>query len=201
MEIIPVDLKEFKKIELSHFTDAKSVSYLRDDINHLLYLDSPALEVFRDFKEHDALVVKADVNLKDVKTKLIDNHKDFILVTDGEDKVIGSIALHYIESQRLQERARNSGVKPADLTANDIMLPIAMANVVSYSIIENSKIGHILNTLINSEYHHIIVYDEDKNDKKYIRGYFSLPYIRRKLSLDVYHVYQKEGISNLNKGI
>lgn len=93
-----MDLKDFKKIELSHFTDAQSVSYLRDDINHLLYLDSPALEVFRDFKEHDALVVKADVNLKDIKTKLIDNHKDFILVTDGEDKVIGSIALHYIEN-------------------------------------------------------------------------------------------------------
>lgn len=81
------------------------------------------------------------------------------------------------------------------------MLPIAMANVVSYSIIENSKIGHILNTLINSEYNHIIVYDEDKNDKKYISGYFSLPYIRRKFSLDVYHVYQKEVISNLNKDI
>ena len=80
-------------------------------------------------------IVKADVNLKDVKTKLIGNHKDFILVTGVEDKVIGSIALHYI---------RSSGVKPADLTANDIMLPIATANVVSYSIIENSKIGHIL---------------------------------------------------------
>ncbi|APC91534.1 MULTISPECIES: hypothetical protein [Francisella] len=196
-----MDLKDFKKIELSHFTGAKSVRYLRDDVNHLLYLDSPALEVFRDFKEHNALAVKADENLKDVKTKLIDNHKDFALVTNGEDKVIGNIALHYIESQRLQERARSTGVKPADLTANDIMLPIAMANVVSYSIIENSKIGHVLNTLINSDYHHIIVYDEDKNSEKYIRGYFSLPYIRRKLSLDIYHVYQKEGISNLNKGI
>ncbi|AEB28740.1 CBS domain-containing protein [Francisella hispaniensis] len=196
-----MDLKEFKKIELSHFTDAKSVSYLRDDVNHLLYLDSPALDVFRDYKEHDALVVNADVNLKDIKTKLIDNHKDFILVIDGEDKVIGSISLHYIQSQALNERARSSGTKPADLIASDIMLPIAKANVVSFSIIENSKIGHVLNTLINSDYHHIIVYDENKDGEKYIRGYFSLPYIRRKLSLDVYHVYQKQGISNLNKGI
>ncbi|MBK2242315.1 hypothetical protein IBE76_10050, partial [Francisella tularensis] len=42
---------------------------------------------------------------------------------------IGSIALHYIQSQALNERARSSGTKPADLIANDIMLPIAKANV------------------------------------------------------------------------
>ncbi|MDE4953351.1 hypothetical protein NAI68_11995, partial [Francisella tularensis subsp. holarctica] len=78
---------------------------------------------------------------------------------------------------------------------------IAKANVVSFSIIENSKIGHLVNTLINSDYHQIIVYDKDKNVEKYIRVYFSLPYIRRKLSIYVYHVYQTQGFSNLNRGI
>ncbi|MBK2242316.1 hypothetical protein IBE76_10060, partial [Francisella tularensis] len=46
----------------------------------------------------------------------------------GEDKVIGSIALHYIQSQALNERARSSGTKPADLIANDIMLPITLSS-------------------------------------------------------------------------
>lgn len=196
-----VDLKDFKQIELSHFTDTKSINYLRDDASHLLYLESSALEVFRDYKDHDALTVRADLNIKDVKTKIIDNHKDFALVISADDKVVGTIALHYIESQALQERARSSGTKPADLVAHDIMLPIAKVNIVSYSIIKNTKIGHILNTLINSDYHHIVVYDKNESGEKYIRGYFSLPYIRRKLGLDVYHVYQKEGVSNLNKGI
>lgn len=122
-------------------------------------------------------------------------------MTNANDKVTGTIALHYIEGQALQERARSSGVKPADLTANDAKLPISIANTASYPIIENSKVGHILNTLINSDYHHIVVYDKDENDEKYIRGYFSLPFIRKKLGLDVSHVYRKEGLSSINKGI
>lgn len=196
-----MDLKDFKKIKLCHFNDIKSIDYLNDEVNKLLYLESPALRVFRDFKKHKALTVRGDTNLKDVKTKLVDNHKDFILVTNAEDKVIGTIALHYIESQALQERARSYGVKPADLTANDAKISISMVNAVPYSIIEDSKIGHVLNTLINSDYHHIVVYDENKNGEKYIRGYFSLPFIRRKLGLELNHVYQREGISNINRGI
>jgi hypothetical protein len=194
-----VDLKEFKQIELSHFNDAKSVEYLNDDVNQLLYLDSPALEVFRDYKKHKALVVRGDTHLKDVKAKLIDNHKDFTLVTSASGKVTGTIALHYIEGQALQERARDAGVKPADLTADDAKLHISQVNVVSYSIIKGAKIGHILNTLIHSAYHHIVVYDKDENGEKYIRGYFSLPFIRRELGIDVSHVYQKEGIGNITR--
>lgn len=194
-----MDLKEFKQIELSHFNDAKSVEYLDDDVNQLLYLDSPALEVFRDYKKHKALVVRGDTHLKDVKAKLIDNHKDFTLVTSADDKVTGTIALHYIEGQALQERARDAGVKPADLTADDAKLHISRVNIVSYSIIKGAKIGHILNTLINSTYHHIVVYDKDKNGEKYIRGYFSLPFIRKELDIDVSHVYQKEGIGSITR--
>ncbi|AIT08672.1 hypothetical protein LO80_00890 [Candidatus Francisella endociliophora] len=182
-----MDLKDFKKIELSHFTDMKQIGYLNDEINKLLYLNSPALRVFRDFKKHKALVVRGDTNIKDVKTKLIDNHKDFILVTNADDKVIGTISLHYIEGQALQERARSLDVKPADLTANDAKISLSMVNVASYPIIESSKVGHILNTLINSEYHHIVVHDKDENGEKYIRGYFSLPFIRKKLGLDLTH--------------
>ncbi|MEY8702292.1 CBS domain-containing protein [Francisella philomiragia] len=196
-----MDLKDFKQVELSHFTDTKSINYLRDDASHLLYLESSALDVFRDYKDHDALTVRVDLNIKDVKTKIIDKHKDFALVINADDKVVGTISLHYIESQALHERIANSGVKATDLVANDIMIPIAKVNTVSYSITKNTKIGHILNTLINSDYNHIVVYDKNESGEKYIRGYFSLPYIRRKLGLDVYHVYQKEGVSNLNKGI
>ena len=196
-----MDLEDFKIIELSHFDNIKSLDFLNDDAKNLLYLDSSALSVFRDFKKRHALEVKEDMPLLDVKRKLIDNYKDFILVTDFNNKVTGTIALHYLEGEALQERANDEGIKVSDMVANDAKLHISAVNVVSYATIEGAKIGHILHTLISSAYHHIVVYDVDENDNKYIRGYFSLAFIRRKLGLDIKHIYRRDDLAGINRGL
>lgn len=196
-----MDLKDFKLIELSHFDTIKSIDYLNDDVDKLLYLDSPALRVFRDFKKHQALVARNDTPLQDVKKKMINKAKDFILVTNSSNQVTGTIALHYTESQALQERANDEGIKVSDMIANDAKLDISAVNIVDYATIQNSKIGHILNTLINSVYHHIVVYDVDDKGNEYIRGYFSLAFIRKKIGLDVRHVYRKNGLAGINRGL
>ncbi|AJC49068.1 CBS domain-containing protein [Allofrancisella guangzhouensis] len=195
-----MDLKEFKIIELSHF-ETKAISYFNDEASKLLYLDSPAISVFRDFKEHKALTVSGDASLQEVKQKLFDHHKDFILVINSDNQVTGTIGLHYLESTALQKTAQETGAKITELAADDIKLRISEVNTIPYSLIKDTKIGHILNTLINSSYHHIVVYEEDTKGEKSIRGYFSFSHIRRKLGLEVYHAYQKDGVANISKGI
>ena len=62
------------------------------------------------------------------------------------------------------------------------------------------KIGHVLNTLINSDRHHLIIYDNDENSKPYIRGYFSLAFICKKLGLVLKHLNQrKDSLTNLGE--
>ncbi|QIV94557.1 CBS domain-containing protein [Allofrancisella frigidaquae] len=195
-----MDLKDFKIIELSHF-DTKAVSYFNDEASKLLYLESPAVNVFRDFKEHRALTITGDAPLQEVKQKLFDNHKDFILVINSDNQVTGTIGLHYLESTALQKTAQETGVKITELTADDIKLRISNVNAIPHSMIKDAKIGHILNTLMNTSYHHIVVYDEDSKNEQYIRGYFSFSHIKRKLGLEVYHSYQKDGVANISKGI
>ncbi|MGQ4002610.1 hypothetical protein QIW49_01550 [Francisellaceae bacterium CB300] len=196
-----MELKDFKQIELSHFENAKSVDYLSDDAENLLYLDSSALRVFRDFKKHKALTVAADMPIIDVKKKLIDNLKDIVLVTNSDNKVIGTLALHYLEGRAIQKRADDEGLKISDMVANDAKIPLANVNTISYPIIESSKIGHVLNTLINSDRHHIIVCDTDENGNEYIRGYFSLAFIRRKIGLDIRHLNRKDGLTSLSEDL
>ena len=196
-----MELKDFKCIELSRFTDAKTVDYLHDDADRLLYLDSPAEKVFRDFNDHNALVVDEDTSLLDVKKKMIDNHKDYIMVSDSNHKISGTIALHFIEGQLLQEKIRESGASYSDLNAAEIKQRISNVNIMPYETIKDLRIGHVINTLVNSQFHHIVVFDINKNCDKYIRGYFSLPYIRRKLSIDVNLVYQKQTLSAINHGL
>ena len=194
-----MDLKDFKLIELSHFENVKSVDYLSDDAGKLLFLDSPALSVFRDYKIHKALTVTADMPIIDVKKKLIDNMKDIVLVTNSDNKIVGTLALHYLEGRALQKRADDEGLKISDMAVSDAKISLANINTISYSIIENSKIGHILNTLINSNRHHIIVYETDESGNEYIRGYFSLAFIRRKIGLDIKHLNRKDGLTNLSE--
>jgi signal-transduction protein with cAMP-binding, CBS, and nucleotidyltransferase domain len=196
-----MELKDFKRIELSKFTDAKTVDYLHDDADRLLYLDSPAEKVFRDFNDHNALVVDEDASLLDVKKKMIDNHKDYIMVSDSNHKISGTIALHFIEGQMLQEKIRESGASYSDLNAAEIKQRISNVNTMPYETIKDLRIGHVINTLVNSQFHHIVVFDINKKGDKYIRGYFSLPYIRRKLSIDVNLVYQKQTLSAINHGL
>ncbi len=196
-----MDLKDFKLIELSHFENTKSVDYLHDDAEKLLFLDSSALNVFRDFKKHKALTVAEDMPIIDVKKKLIDTLKDIVLVTNTNNKVIGTLALHYLEGRAVQKRADDEGLKISDMVANDAKISLANVNTISYSVIESSKIGHILNTLINSDRHHIIVYDTDENGNKYIRGYFSLAFIRRKIGLDLKHLNRKDGLTKLSENL
>ena len=196
-----MELKDFKCIELSRFTDAKTLDYLHDDADRLLYLDSPAEKVFRDFNDHNALVVDEDTSLLDVKKKMIDNHKDYIMVSDSNHKISGTIALHFIEGQLLQEKIRESGASYSDLNAAEIKQRISNVNIMPYETIKDLRIGHVINTLVNSQFHHIVVFDINKNCDKYIRGYFSLPYIRRKLSIDVNLVYQKQTLSAINHGL
>ena len=196
-----MDLKDFKLIELSHFDNVKSVDYLSDDAGKLLYLDSPALSVFRDYKKHKALTVTADMPIINVKKKLIDNLKDIVLVTDSDNKIVGTLALHYLEGRAIQKRADDEGLKISDMVASDAKIALANVNIISYPIIESSKIGHVLNTLINSDRHHVIVYDTDKSGSKYIRGYFSLAFIRRKIGLDIKHLNRKEGLTSLSEDL
>ena len=192
-----MDLKDFKLIQLSHFDNAKSVDFLNDDADKLLYLDSSALRVFRDFKKHKALTVATDMPILDIKKKLFDNLEDIALVTNTSSKVVGTIALHYLEGSAIQKKALDEGLKLADMVANDAKIAMPNINMVSYSIIESTKIGHVLNTLINSNRHHIIVYDEDDSGNQYIRGYFSLAFIRRKLGIVIKHLKRKDGLTNL----
>ena len=46
-----MDLKNFKTLETSKFADIKSINYLNEDASKLLFLDSPALEIFKDYKK------------------------------------------------------------------------------------------------------------------------------------------------------
>lgn len=195
-----MELKDFKLLELSHFNDTRSIEYLDNDAATLLYLDSPALKVFRDYKKHKALTVSTDMPIVDVKKKLIGNFKDIALVTDSNNKVVGTIDLHYLEGRAILKRAADEGFKMSDMTANDAKVNLANINTISYPVVEGAKIGHILNTLINSDRHHIIVYDEE-NGKKYIRGYFSLAFIRRNLGLDIKHLMPKHGLTRLSEDL
>jgi hypothetical protein len=196
-----MELKDFKLLELSHFDDIKSIEYLANDAATLLYLDDPALKVFRDYKKHKALTVPADMSVADVKKKLISNFKDLALVTDTENKVVGTIALHYLEGRAILKRAADEGFKMSDMVANDAKINLAHINTISYPIVEGAKIGHILNTLINSDRHHIVVYDKDDSGNKYIRGYFSLAFIRRNLGLDIKHLMPKDGLTSLSQDL
>ena len=194
-------LKNFKTLETSKFTDVKSINYLNEDAGKLLFLDSPASEIFKDYKKTSPLVTTEDTTIPDVKKKMRLANKDIILVINNHNEVIGIIDLHYAESVELQKLAQNSGTNIKDMTAKDAMLNITKVRMISYDIIKDAKIGHIVNTLLDDNRHQVLVYDQDEKGNTYIRGYFALSYIKRKLNLDVHLSHQKDSVAGISQSI
>ncbi|APC97401.1 CBS domain-containing protein [Francisella frigiditurris] len=194
-----MDLKDFKTIETIKFSDTKKFKYLNEDASKLLYLDSPAIEVFRDYKTTAALVTSSDTVASDIKKKMKLANKDVILVINSEDRVTGIIDLHYLEGVALQKLAQDSGTNIKDLTAEEIKLDITKVRMIHYDMLEDAKIGHIIKTLLKDNRHQILIYEEDENGNPFIRGYFALSYIKRKLGLEVHLSHQKDGVASISK--
>ncbi len=196
-----MELNNFKPMETMKFSDVKSMKHFNEDVSDLLFLDSPALEIFKDFKKTSPLVIFAEDSVNNAKKKMRLANKDIIFVVNSSDDVIGVIDLHYAESVELQRLAQNSGINVADMSTNDAKLDISKVRMISYDMLADAKIGHILNTLLKENRHQILISDKDENGEDYVRGYFALSYIKKKLNLDLTSSLQKDGVASISKNI
>ena len=181
-----MDLNHFKALKRITFKDKKNMpSHKEDHAGKLLFLDSPALTVFKDYRESAPLIMLADIDILSVKKKMSVSNKDVALVIDSTDNVSGVISNSYIESSAMNKLIQKSGLSLKDITANDVKKPISDVYMLHYDTIQDAKIGHILKTMVEEEVHKVLVYDEIDNEP-FIRGHFSLSNITHILDLDLH---------------
>jgi CBS-domain-containing membrane protein len=104
-----------------------------------------------------------------------------LLVADDQEKVLGLITATDLLGERPMIVATERGLRRAELTVADIMVPAERIDVIALADVEAARVGHVLETLRSSGRQHALVVDGEGM----VRGIFSLSQLARQLGVAV----------------
>jgi CBS domain-containing protein len=152
--------------------------------DHLITLDSPALNVLTDFKSApvetthpETLVTQALQEMKAAKTKSL-------IVVNDEGELLGLVSLKDLQGVRAGRMAQSHGISPAELTIAEVMSPAEKLEAIDFKILANARVGHIAKIVHEHDLQHLLVVDYDEVGDCKIRGIFSANRIARQLGID-----------------
>ncbi len=89
---------------------------------HELTIESPALEIFTDFKKHIPLTIEGSVPAVDVENLMRKAHVKMKLVVDTSNEFIGTISLEDLDEQHFMMKIA-AGYARQDIQVSDLMTP------------------------------------------------------------------------------
>lgn len=160
-----------------------------DNVEHLIQpedfneinIDSPALNIFTDFKQHLPLVIDADTPATQADYLMKKAHVRLKLVVDENNELIGTISLQELNGQHIQI-LQNQGIDREAINVRDLMIPRSKQKAVDYQQLVNATIGDVLDTLQKNGTLHCLVVDKVQHQ---IRGIISASDIARRLHIPV----------------
>jgi len=160
-----------------------------DNVEHLVRptefhettIQSPALNIFTDFKQHTPLVIDADTAADQAAYLMQKSHVRMLLVIDTQEELLGTISKTELDSQHLQI-IQSHGIDRQELTVRDLMIPRTQQKVMKYQDLVNATIGDVLDTLQKNGKMHCLVVDQEQHQ---IRGIIAASDIAKRLHMDV----------------
>lgn len=166
----------------------KNLTMLKlDSRDHLVHpeefdeitLNSPAISIFTDFKEHQPIIIEGDTPAVQTEFLMRKEHVRLKLVVDREGEMIGTISLNELDEQHFIQHLRK-GMQREDILVRDLMLPRANIKALGYGELLNSTIEDVIHTLKQNHQRHCLVLDSDHH---HIRGIISASDIARRLHM------------------
>ncbi len=145
------------------------------DENYEVNLDSPALDIFTDFKKTAPLVIDQSLDVMTAEDLMKKTHVRLKLVLDG-DKFVGTLSYEDLVSEKMMAKTRH--VPRADILVAEIMTPKSQLRAIAFDDVKRAKIRDIVEALKNEGKKHFLVVDGAEH---YIRGIFSVSDIARRL--------------------
>lgn len=160
-----------------------------DDIEHLVQpedfdeitIDSPALRILTDFKQHLPQIIDADTPAVQASYLMRKAHVRLQLVVDRGNELIGTISLKELDGQHLQIM-QSQGFNRQSIIVRDLMIPRKNLKAVDYQQLLSASIGDVLDALQLNGTLHCLVVDRDQH---HIRGIISASDIARRLHVPV----------------
>ncbi|WP_040916201.1 CBS domain-containing protein [Legionella tunisiensis] len=143
-------------------------------------LDSPALDIFTDFKKTEPLVIEQSLDVVTAEDLMKKTHVKLKLVLeDGE--FVGTLAYSDLIGEKVMSRVHHH-TQRREIYVNEIMTPRNQLKAIDFNDVQRAKVKDIVETLKNEGSQHFLVID---NTLHHIRGIFSASDIARRLHIPI----------------
>ncbi|MBA2655766.1 MAG: CBS domain-containing protein [Tatlockia sp.] len=158
-------------------TGIKQLVCPEDNAN--LTLESPALDIFTDFKQTEPLVVEHTLDIVTAEDLMKKTHVKLKLVLD-QGNFVGMLAYEDLIGEKALAHANH--LRRSEILVSQIMTPRSSLEAIDYIDVKRAKIKDIVETLKNEGRQHFLVID---GKERYIRGIFSAADIARRLHVPI----------------
>jgi len=159
---------------VSHPSQSKSVT-----------LESSALEVMTDLRHNNAVVIEPYVPMEFANSYMIQCGVRSLLVLNHEHCLIGIITATDILGDKPLRFIQERSVKHNEILVSDIMTQLEQLESISFSEVQNAKVGQIVACLRNTGRQHILVTENNSEGKLSVCGIFSFTQIERQLGTKI----------------
>ena len=192
-----MESEKYKLIK-AHKLSASPDVYYPEKHPEIVHDDSPALDVFTDFKSKNAEMISPNASTKDAVNKM-KNNKIKSLLVEKDHKIIGIITAKHIQGVKATQTALSMNIKVTELTVDMLMIPWKELRYLDYKNLSNTRVGHIKNLMHHYNIQYCIVIEHCRNENPWIRGIFSSARISRQLGEEVSGDLHITNISDLSK--
>ena len=192
-----MDNSKYKLIKSAKLDSAPDV-YYPEKHPEIVHDDSPALDVFTDFKSKHAEMISPNSLTKEALEKMKANKTKSLLV-ESNNKIIGIVTNKHIQGVKAGETAQAMSIKMTELTVDMVMVKWENLVYINYKDLSNARVGHIKELMHYKNVNYCLVVEHCPNEKPWIRGIFSAARISRQLGEEVSGDLHTTNISDLSK--
>lgn len=151
----------------------------------VMYIDEPALDAMTNFHKRMAITIHPDAPANDALIEMNACGVHLLLVTDGDEKVLGIITSETILGSTPLKIMTEKRIQREQLTVRMLMTPNSDITTFDEEDLTFAKIGHIVMTLQAHKQHHALVVKQHSDNKQLVIGMFSAHTLSKQLGHDV----------------
>ncbi len=146
--------------------------------------NDPAITVMTDFTKIIPVTIEADVSLAQALQEMRTHGIRLLLVSDGQDHIIGVITAYDIQSEKPVQYAAENDIAVNEIKTAMLMTPLEQTPAFDFDFVKQALVRHVIQTMKELERPHTLVIET--KDVQCIRGVFSTSRISKLLGRPVY---------------
>ena len=173
---------------VSHPPQSKSVT-----------LESSAFDAMTDLRQNDAAVIGPHVSMEFANSYMIQRGVRSLLVLNQDHSLRGIITATDILGEKPLRFTQDRRVRHDEILVSDVMTSLENLEVFSIEEVQNAKVGHIVASLRDTGRQHILVMENNTDNKPSVCGIFSLTQIERQLGVTISSTKVAENFAEIEK--